>query len=70
MPSRVNAAQLVQAAKDLLLEWDLTKTKWQDAKGREFEEKFLSELPQHVSRAAESIEEIDNLLRKIHSDCE
>lgn len=70
MTSRVNAAQLVQAAKDLLLEWDLTRGKWQDAKGLEFEERFLSELPQHVSRAAESIEEIDALLRKIRSDCE
>lgn len=70
MSARVGAETIVQAAKELNLQWEETKAHWRDAKSREFEEKFLSELPHHVGNTAHVITEIDTILRKIRSDCE
>jgi len=70
MSMRVSASALLQAGKELALDWDETKAHWHDVKSREFEEKFLSELPHHLGRTAEVISEIDALLRKVRSDCE
>lgn len=53
-----------------MLEWERTAERWQDAKSREFHEAYLEELPQHVIRATEAIEEIHTLLRKVKADCE
>ena len=70
MSMRVSATALMQAGKELLLDWDQTKASWHDVKSREFEERFLSELPHHLGRSADVIAEIDALLRKVRSDCE
>ncbi len=70
MSSRTSAANLSQAVKDLLLEWDQTRFAWRDAKSREFEETYLQDLPHHAARAAAVIEEIDAILRKVRLDCE
>lgn len=70
MNTRVNAANLAQAAKILMLDWTRTKEQWRDVKSREFEEQFLANLPHHMARAGAVMEEIDNLLRKVKSDCE
>jgi len=65
-----SATQLAQALKELSLEWEQTREYWRDAKSREFEGKFLSELPQHIRRAVDAMEEIETVLRKVRSDCE
>lgn len=70
MSTRVGAETLVQAAKELNVHWEQTKSSWRDAKSREFEERFLSELPHHVANTATVISEIDQILRKIRTDCE
>lgn len=70
MSSRVSASQLVQAMKDFSLEWDQARQHWRDAKSLEFEKKYLAEIPHHIKQAAETIEEIDALLRKVRADCE
>lgn len=62
--------QLVQATKELSLEWERTRAHWRDAKSLEFEKQYLAELPHHIARAVEAIEEINALLNKIRSDCE
>lgn len=66
----IASARLMQATKDLMLEWERTAERWQDAKSREFQEAYLKELPQHILRATEAIEEIHTLLRKVKADCE
>lgn len=66
----MSAAQLIQAMKELSVEWGQTKEHWRDIKSREFEEKFLSELPVQINRAVAAIEEIEAIMRKVHSDCE
>lgn len=70
MSMRVSAAALMQAAKELAVEWDETKIRWSDVKSREFEAAYLQEIPQQVKRAATVIGEIDAALRKVRADCE
>ena len=70
MSIRVSASNLVQAVKELSVEWQETKSYWRDVKSREFEQKFLDDLPHHLARATTVIEELDALLRKVKSDCE
>ena len=70
MNTRASAANLVQAMKELSLEWDRTKAQWRDVKSFEFEQTYLEDLPNQVTKALSVIEEIDALLSKIRSDCE
>jgi hypothetical protein len=70
MSTRVSAANLIQAMKDLSVEWQQAKEHWRDAKSHEFERHYLEPLPREIARATTAIEEIDALLRKVRSDCE
>ncbi|MHA3771064.1 hypothetical protein ACXR0O_05940 [Verrucomicrobiota bacterium sgz303538] len=70
MNTRASAANLAQAAKDLTIQWDHTKTYWRDVKSQQFEADYLDLLPNQIARATAVIEEIDTLLRKVKSDCE
>ena len=62
--------QLLQAIKSLNAEWDLARGAWNDEKCREFEERFLADLPRQIERASEALKEIDKILGKAKSDCE
>ena len=70
MSVRSSASNLAQAVKDLSLHWQQARSSWRDAKSIEFEETYLQDLTPHVSKTATAIEELDNILRKIKSDCE
>lgn len=70
MSAAAGGAVLLQAMKELSAEWDQARSNWRDAKSRDFEETYLVELPQHIRRAAEAMEEIDAVLRKVRADCE
>jgi hypothetical protein len=51
-------------------EWEQTKSYWNDAKSREFEERFLQELIPAVNQAISNIESLERTLNKIRTDCE
>ncbi len=70
MSASATAAQLVQVTKTFFLEWEKTKESWRDAKSREFEDQFLRELPHHITKTVEAIDEISALLGKVRRDCE
>jgi hypothetical protein len=70
MSASAGGAVLIQAMKELSAQWDQARSSWRDAKSLQFEEKFLAELPQHIRRSAEAMEEIEAVLRKVRSDCE
>ena len=70
MSAKGSAAHLIQAAKDLSLDWEQTKPFWQDDKSREFERDYLAEIPILVTRTITAMNELDELLRKVRSDCE
>ena len=70
MRTKESAATLLQAVKDLSLEWEQTKSYWHDLKSQEFQEQYITKLPDYVAQAMAAMEEIDALLRKVRSDCE
>jgi hypothetical protein len=43
---------------------------WRDVKMHEFSERYLEPLPGDLSKARVVMEEIDELLKKVRSDCE
>jgi hypothetical protein len=65
-----SAANLMQSMKELRIEWERVGNHWRDAKRLEFQEKYLDQLPNDVSRAALVIKEIAAVLDKVRSDCE
>ena len=70
MSTKGSAANLIQAMKDLTVEWQQTKAEWRDVKSVDFERKYLENLPTDVARAIEAMEEVDVLLKKVRRDCE
>lgn len=70
MSARVSASNLAQAAQELLVDWQQTRSYWRDLKSFEFDQKYLAVLPDHLSKAQSIIGEIDVLLRKVRKDCE
>jgi hypothetical protein len=65
-----NQGRLVGLTRDISLEWAETKNYWRDAKSEEFERRFMSELSAQVNRAVIVLEQMDELLKKVRSDCE
>lgn len=70
MSTRVSSANLEDAVKKLSAEWQETRGYWMDAKSLEFERDYLAELPNLVSQARTTVEELDIFLRKVRSACE
>lgn len=62
--------RLTGVSKLLALQWQETKNYWHDEKSREFEQKYLQELLVDVDKALAVIEKLDELLKKVRSDCE
>ena len=65
-----NKAQLSGATKELLLRWSETKNHWHDGKSREFEERYMNELMARVENAATLIDKLEEVLQKVHKDCD
>ncbi|HEV3272020.1 MAG TPA: hypothetical protein VGZ93_07560 [Candidatus Methylacidiphilales bacterium] len=70
MSSSGTGSNLTQAARELLLEWQRTKSDWHDVKSQDFEQTYIEPLPGHVDRTAKVMAEIEQTLKKIRSDCE
>jgi hypothetical protein len=70
MNTSANGKILVMATKELSRKWEDTKESWQDAKSREFEQKYLLDLMASVERAVPVFDDLDKLLSRIRSDCE
>ncbi len=56
--------------RELTLKWDDTKATWRDVKAQEFEQHYLREMLIEMSKTVAAIEKLDELLRKIRTDCE
>ncbi len=70
MSASGSKSRLVGATKELALKWAETKNYWRDEKSAEFERRYLQELFVAVDRAVTMIEKLDELLKKVRSDCE
>lgn len=63
-------SRLTGSTRELLERWRETKNYWRDEKSQEFEHRFLEDLFIRVDRAVASIEKLDEILKRIRSDCE
>ena len=61
---------LTLATRNLQARWGETRFSWRDRKAQEFEEMYLADLMAGVNSALRVIEELDQLLEKVHADCE
>ena len=62
--------RLLGASKELALKWEETKNHWRDEKSRDFERKYLQELFAGMDKTITVIEKLDELLKRVRSDCE
>jgi len=60
----------MKAVRDLNTSWQQTRSYWMDTKAAEFQEKYISPLPDAVNSASSIIEDLDKILTKIRRDCE
>jgi hypothetical protein len=58
------------AAKDLFARWNDVKDVWSDAQSREFEKNYLLPLEQDVRSALGALDQMNQVLQTIESDCE
>lgn len=65
-----NKSRLVGLTQELVLRWAETRSSWRDVKSLEFDEKYMQELRAQVDKAVTTIEKLDEILKKIQSDCE
>ena len=65
-----NKGRLVGLTRDLSLRWAETREHWHDAKSEEFDRRFMAELSASVGRAVIILDKLDELLKKVRSDCE
>jgi hypothetical protein len=61
---------LLDATRQLQARWAETRATWRDNKAAEFEEPYLAGLTTNVHTALRVIDELEQLLQKIHADCE
>ena len=65
-----NGKVISAATNDLVRRWAELENTWRDAKSREFEARFLSNLTSTVERAVPVFDQIQKLLSKVREDCE
>jgi len=70
MSATGSKGRLLGVTKELSLKWEETKNYWRDEKSREFEHKYLQELFAGMDKTVAVIEKLDELLKKVRSDCE
>ena len=61
---------LSKAAKDLFLRWEEAKQVWTDVQCQDFEKTFLIQIEQDVRSALSALDNLEQVLRRIASDCE
>ena len=65
-----NQGRLTGLAREFAVEWAETRTHWRDAKSEEFDQKYMVELAANISRSITVMEQLEELLKKVRSDCE
>jgi hypothetical protein len=65
-----NKGRLVGLTRDISLRWTETRDHWRDAKSAEFDHRFMVELSASVNRTVMILEKLEELLKKVRSDCE
>ena len=61
---------LTAATRQLHERWIETQKTWRDHKADDFEQTYLAELFARVGTTLRVIEELEQLLHKVHADCD
>ena len=65
-----NKGRLVGLTREITLRWTETKSHWHDGRSEEFDRRFMAELSATVNRTVLIVEKLDEVLKKVRSDCE
>ena len=60
---------LSKAGKELFTRWDEARVTWSDAQSHEFETTYLDLIEQDVRSAMAALDQMNNVIQTIHSDC-
>ena len=69
MSMSVSRARLRAAMKDLMVQWDLARAKWDDPVSRDFEKTFLRTLEPKVLGVVNAMEKMEAVLNQARADC-
>jgi hypothetical protein len=70
MNLNANKSRLAGISRELANQWTETQNFWRDQKATEFEKKYLEELFVSADKTMAVIEKLDEVLKKVRSDCE
>ncbi|HUE37043.1 MAG TPA: hypothetical protein VMO20_06605 [Candidatus Acidoferrum sp.] len=70
MSLNASKSRLDSISKELSIQWEQTKNYWRDQKALDFEQKYLDELFRYAGKTILVIEKLDEILKKVRSDCE
>jgi hypothetical protein len=62
-------AKLIQAAKNLMMEWQHVQEEWRDDNCQQFDKKYMTPLESSIRAAALALERIDTMLDSAEKDC-
>lgn len=65
-----NRSRLLALTRELSIQWEETKNYWRDAKGQDFEHRYMEQLLLHIDRAVLAGEKLDQVINKVRNDCE
>jgi hypothetical protein len=70
MSLSANKGRLTGSTRELSIQWEQTKNYWRDQKAEEFEKKYLDELFIFVNKTVTVFEKLEEVLKKVRTDCE
>lgn len=63
-------SRLSTVTRDLAQQWAATQNYWRDARSRDFDRRYMQELFISIDKTITVIEKLDELLKRVKSDCE
>jgi hypothetical protein len=70
MNLNADKSRLAGITREVSVQWERTKAYWRDQKSAEFEKRYMDELFHYSDKTISVIEKLDELLKKVQSDCE
>lgn len=69
MSAIASRAKLMQAAKNLRMEWQHVQEAWRDDNCQQFDKKYMAPLESSIRAAALALERMDAMLDSAQQDC-
>jgi hypothetical protein len=70
MSSSGSKSSLATATRQISNRWTETRKTWRDHKAMEFEQAYLAELFLRVEDTFRVLDDLDQLLHKVHAECD